>query len=69
MARHRVPVSMVSDRDVQFTSWFWNIFHKEMGTRLHFNMTFYPQTAVQSDQTIQTLEVMLRACVLDFGAS
>ncbi|GKC80083.1 putative reverse transcriptase domain-containing protein [Tanacetum coccineum] len=30
---------------------------------------YHPQTDGQSDRTIQTLEDMLRACVLDFGGS
>lgn len=34
---HCVPVSMVFDRDVQFTSLFWQSFHEELGTWLHFN--------------------------------
>ncbi|GKD68475.1 putative reverse transcriptase domain-containing protein [Tanacetum coccineum] len=42
VARHRVPISIISDRDSWFTS---------------------------SERTIQTLEDMLRACVLDFGGS
>lgn len=33
---------------------------------MNFNTTFYPQTDVQAELTIQTLEDMLRACVLDF---
>ena len=29
--------------------------------------TYHPQTDGQSERTIQTLEDMLRACVIDFG--
>ncbi|CAH1418427.1 unnamed protein product [Lactuca virosa] len=69
VSRHGVPVSIVSDRDVSFTSRFWQKFHEELGTRLHFSTTFHPQTDGQSERTIQTLEDMLRACVIDFGGS
>lgn len=69
VARHGVPVSIVSDRDTRFTSRFWKKFQNEMGTRLHFSTTFHPQTDGQSERTIQTLEDMLRACAIDFGGS
>ena len=62
---HGVPVSIVSNRDPRFTSKFWNSLHKAMGTKLDFSTTFHPQTDGQSERTIQTLEDMLRACVLD----
>ena len=32
MARHGVPISVVSGQDVHFTSRFWKIFHEELGT-------------------------------------
>ena len=44
VARHGVPVSMVSDKDVRFTSRFWKRFHEELGTRLHFSTAYHPQT-------------------------
>ena len=31
--------------------------------------TYHPQTDGQSERTIQTLEDMLRACIIDFGKS
>lgn len=69
VSRHGVPVSVVSDRDTRFTSRFWGKFHTELGTKLHFSTAYHPQTDGQSERTIQTLEDMLRACVLDFGGS
>ncbi|MCI67174.1 retrotransposon protein, partial [Trifolium medium] len=38
-----------------------------MGTRLKMNTSHHPQTDGQSERTIQTLEDMLRSCVLEDG--
>ena len=40
-----------------------------MGTQLKFSTTYHPRTDGQSEKTIQMLENMLRACVLDFEGS
>ncbi|GJS17293.1 putative reverse transcriptase domain-containing protein, partial [Tanacetum coccineum] len=40
-----------------------------LGTQLDMSTAYHPQTDGQSGRTIQTLEDMLRACVLDFGGS
>ncbi|KAJ9547266.1 hypothetical protein OSB04_019809 [Centaurea solstitialis] len=66
---HGTPVSIVSDRDARFTSTFWQSFQREMGTRVNLSTAYHPQTDGQSERTIQTLEDMLRACILDFGGS
>lgn len=36
---------------------------------MRFSAAYHLQTNVQSERTIQTLEDMLRACVLDFKSS
>ena len=66
---HGVPVSIVSDRDPRFTAHFWKSFQKTMGTRLTMSTTFHSQTDGQLERTIQVLEDMLRACVLDHKGS
>ncbi|CAJ2633781.1 unnamed protein product [Trifolium pratense] len=66
---HGVPVSIISDRGAQFTAQFWKSFQSALGTRLNLSTAFHPQTDGQSERTIQILEDMLRACVLDFGGS
>nr|GEX38330.1 reverse transcriptase domain-containing protein [Tanacetum cinerariifolium] len=38
-----------------------------VSTRLDMSTTYHPKTDGQSERTIQTLEDMLHACVLDFG--
>ncbi|GJT12976.1 putative reverse transcriptase domain-containing protein [Tanacetum coccineum] len=67
VTRHGIPVSIICDRDPWFTSNFWRSFQKAMGTRLDMSMAYHPETDGQSERTIQTLEDMLRACVIDFG--
>ena len=66
---HGVPISIISDRGTQFTSRFWRALHEALGTRLDLSTAFHPQTDGQSERTIQILEDMLRACVMDFGGS
>ncbi|GKB10830.1 putative reverse transcriptase domain-containing protein [Tanacetum coccineum] len=67
VARHGIPVSIISDRDSHFTSRVWQSLHKALGTQLNLSTAYHPQTDGQSERTIQTLEDMLRACVIDFG--
>ena len=62
-----VPLSIISNRGTQFTSKFWRTLHAELGTRLDLSTAFHPQTDGQSEETIQVLEDMLRACVIEFG--
>ncbi|GJX35294.1 putative reverse transcriptase domain-containing protein, partial [Tanacetum coccineum] len=69
VARQGVPMSIISDRDGRFTSHFWQTLQKALGTRLDMSTTYHPQTDEQSECTIQTLENMLRACVIDFGGN
>jgi hypothetical protein len=66
---HGVPVSIISDRDPRFTSRLWPSLQRAMGTKLNLSTTFHPQTDGQSERTIQTLEDLLRSCVLVFGGN
>ncbi|GJU22997.1 putative reverse transcriptase domain-containing protein [Tanacetum coccineum] len=60
-------------RDGRFTSkLFGNHFRKlwvqkALGTDISMSTAYHPETDGQSERTIQTLEDMLRACVIDFG--
>nr|GEV91614.1 putative reverse transcriptase domain-containing protein [Tanacetum cinerariifolium] len=45
----------------------WKSLNKALGTRLDMSTFYHPETDGQSERTIQTLEDMLCACVLDFG--
>lgn len=69
MRLHRVPISIISDRDPRFTSRFGKKFQDALGIRLNFSTAFHPQIDGQSERTIETFEAMLRACVLEFRGS
>ncbi|GJU78618.1 putative reverse transcriptase domain-containing protein [Tanacetum coccineum] len=67
VTRHGIPVSIIYDRDPWFASHFWRSIQKALGTSLAMSTAYHPETDAQSERTIQTLEDMLRACVIDFG--
>ncbi|GJY98539.1 putative reverse transcriptase domain-containing protein [Tanacetum coccineum] len=69
ICRHGVPISIISDRDSHFTSRFWKSLQKALGTNLDMSTAYHPQMDGQSERTIQMLEDMLRAYVIDFGSS
>ncbi|GKB82166.1 putative reverse transcriptase domain-containing protein [Tanacetum coccineum] len=67
VTRHGIPVSIIRDRDPRFASNFWRSFQKVMGTRLDMSTAYHPETNGQNERTIQTLEDLLCACLIDFG--
>ncbi|GJX05044.1 putative reverse transcriptase domain-containing protein [Tanacetum coccineum] len=67
VTRHGIPVSIICDRDPRFVSNFRRSLQKALGTNLDMSIAYHPQADGQSERTIQTLENMLRACVIDFG--
>ncbi|GJW67443.1 putative reverse transcriptase domain-containing protein [Tanacetum coccineum] len=69
VCRHGVPVSIILDRDNHFTSRFRRSLQEALGTNLDISTAYHPQTDDQSERRIQTLEDMLRPCVIDFGSS
>jgi len=64
---HDIPSSIVSDRDLRFTSKFWESFQAALGTKSRPSSTYHPQTEGQTKRTIQILEDLLRACILEQG--
>jgi hypothetical protein len=41
---HRIPSSIVSDRDPRFTSRFWESLQEVVGTKLKTTSAYHPQT-------------------------
>eukprot|EP00253_Pinus_taeda_P010727 PITA_10727 len=61
---HGLPKTIISDRDVKFTSAFWRALFAELGTQLNFSTAYHPQTDGQTERVNQIVEDMLRACVM-----
>ncbi|GJR56484.1 putative reverse transcriptase domain-containing protein [Tanacetum coccineum] len=77
-AKHQRPSGLLQQPEIP--EWKWDRItmdlitrlqsqERALGTRLDLSTAYHPQTDGQSERTIQTLEDMLRACVIDFGGS
>ncbi|GKF77423.1 putative reverse transcriptase domain-containing protein, partial [Tanacetum coccineum] len=67
ITRHGIPVSIICDHDPRFVSNFWRSLQNALGTNLDMSTAYHPQADGQSQRNIQTLDDMLRACVINFG--
>ena len=66
---HGVPSIYSIGSGSRFTTHFFKCFQLVMGTQLIMSNAFHPQTDGRPERTIQTLENMLRTCVLDLKGS
>ena len=57
--------SIVSEKDPRF----WDTLHQALGTKLKLSSAYHPQTDGQTGRTIQFLEDLLRAYVLEHKGS
>ena len=62
-----VPKSIISDHDRHYTPRLWTSVHTAMKSKLKIGMAFHPLADDQSERIIQTLEDMLKSCILDYG--
>ena len=60
---HGIPKSIISDRDVKFLSYFWQVFWGKLGTKLLFSNTCHPQTDEQTKLVNRTLITLLREII------
>nr|KAJ0188188.1 hypothetical protein LSAT_V11C900493310 [Lactuca sativa] len=62
VARHGVPLKIITDGNTRFTSHFWASMQRELGSQVALSTTYHPQTDDQTERTIQTVEDILHAC-------
>jgi transposase InsO family protein len=58
---HDMPSSIVSDRDVRFTSAFWKELCTLTGTQTNMTTAYAPQGYGAAERTNGTMETILRA--------
>ena len=63
---HGIPETIVSDRDVRFTSRFWRALNERFKTRLAMSTKYHPQTDGQTENANGVLEDTLRHFVGPF---
>ena len=57
---HGISSRIVSDRDMRFTSIFWEGLQNALDTKLHLSSAYHPQTNCHTGRIIQSLEDLLR---------
>ena len=60
---HGLPKTIISDRNVKFTSYFWKTLWHLMGTLLKFFTAYHPQTDGQTEVVNKSLGNLLRCLV------
>jgi hypothetical protein len=60
---HSLPRSIVSDRDVLFTSNFWKHLHSLIGVKLNMSSAYHPQSDGATERANWTVTQMIRHCI------
>jgi hypothetical protein len=62
---HGIPRTIISDRDMKFTSNFWRGLFKGFGSNLKFITMYHPQTDGKIERVNRMIEYMMRMYVMD----
>ncbi|GKA27775.1 putative reverse transcriptase domain-containing protein [Tanacetum coccineum] len=66
VARHDVPILIISDRDSRFTSRFWQAMQEALGTRLDMSTAYHPQTDGQMRDVLYLGHCMAESVIRQF---
>ncbi|GKE41381.1 putative reverse transcriptase domain-containing protein [Tanacetum coccineum] len=66
-AEHQKPFGLLQHSGLEVGKDYYGF--EALGTNLDMSTAYHPQTDGQRERTIQMLEDMLRACVIDFESS
>ena len=66
---HGIPSVIISDRDVRFTSQFWQELWRILGTRLRMGTAYHPQSQGQVERYNQVLSQLLQCTIHEVGDS
>jgi transposase InsO family protein len=60
---HGLPKNIISDRDVLFTSNFWQHLHSLLGVKLRMSSAYHPETDGSTERANRTITQMIRQCI------
>lgn len=63
---HGVLLSIISARGTQFTFTLWEVFQIALDNKVKLSTVFHSQMEGLAEQTIHTIEDMLKACIIDY---
>lgn len=60
---HGLPKRIISDRDVLFTSHFWQHVHRLIRSKLNMSSAYHPESDGSTERANRTLTTMIRQCI------
>ena len=61
VCHYGVPRTIISDRGPQFTAYFWECLHEQIGTHLVRSSAYHPQTAGQTERVLGILNIITKS--------